>query len=245
MKFMFALNLLACVAFSSAFDISATSHESSGAKGVEAQLAKLSKSHAKLSESHAKLSETNVKLSTHLKRIYPSACSGVRAARDVTEAFQACPFLGENYDAGAVNKESVNGTIVPVGCSLDAGSNTPCYAKYENTKCTSDPDQSMLATKGEAKKACSASATCQGIHQVGPSDTTNWAKWLFCKDARKDWTQSTGAIVFARQGPLNIAKCAGPEQDHRQLTGAMDCRNVESENDDSTNIYRWNKPGNW
>merc|ERR1712086_224168 len=141
---------------------------------------------------------------------------------------ERCPFrtetpvLGDtDLDVSALSEKCENGLCIPQGPGCTLGGTSHCYARYTNMKCESAAES--YATKGEARSKCNKDTKCTGIHLNG-GNGTDWSEWRFCENARQDWdTEKSGFHIFAKQGPLNEAKCAGSVQDHRQVTGVLDC----------------------
>merc|ERR1711959_267854 len=105
------------------------------------------------------------------------------------------------------------GLIIPSGCSA---SDDRCYQQYTGKKCSTSGSQYSMST---AKARCSDDNDCHGFRASGSG-------YKLCRgsgNARQDWSSSSGYTTYAKQGPLNSAKCAGPAQDHRALAGTLDC----------------------
>merc|ERR1711959_178839 len=102
------------------------------------------------------------------------------------------------------------GLIIPSGCSA---SDDRCYQQYTGKKCNTGSGYSSMS---QAKAACGNNNGCHGFRYTG-------GKYKLCTNPRQDWSSSSGYTTYAKQGPLNSAKCAGPAQDHRAVTGTLDC----------------------
>jgi len=164
-----------------------------------------------------------------LSLIHPSACSHQGVASTAMAAMaERCPFrtetpvLGDTeLDVSALSETCKNGLCIPQGPGCKLGGTSHCYARYTNMKCESAAES--YTTKDAAILKCNKDTKCTGIHLNG-GNGTDWSEWRFCKNARQDWdTEKSGFHIFAKQGPLNEAKCAGSVQDHRQVTGVLDC----------------------
>merc|ERR1711959_63272 len=107
------------------------------------------------------------------------------------------------------------GLIIPAGCSA---SDDRCYEQYTGKACSTSGSSYNMAT---AKARCSDDNDCHGFRADGSG-------YKLCTNPRQDWSSTNGsnrrrATTYAKQGPLNSAKCAGPAQDHRAVTGTLDC----------------------
>jgi len=102
------------------------------------------------------------------------------------------------------------GLIIPSGCSA---SDDRCYQQYTGKKCSTSSSRYSMS---QAKAECGSNNNCHGFRADGN-------KYKLCTNPRQDWSNSGGYTTYAKQGPLNSAKCAGPAQDHRALTGTLDC----------------------
>merc|ERR1711959_782325 len=102
------------------------------------------------------------------------------------------------------------GLIIPSGCSA---SDDRCYEQYTGKACSTSGAQ---YTMSQAKAECGSNNNCHGFRASG-------SKYKLCTNPRQNWSSSSGTTTYAKQGPLNSAKCAGPAQDHRALTGTLDC----------------------
>jgi len=187
---------------------------------LQAQLRLLS-----LTAAHGQaLKDENRVLQAQLNAAHGQALSLIHPSAFRTET----PVLGDTeLDVSALSETCKNGLCIPQGPGCTLGGTSHCYARYTNMKCESAAES--YATKGEARSNCDKDTKCTGIHQNGGTGT-DWSEWRFCKNARQDWdTEKSGFHIFAKQGPLNEAKCAGSVQDHRQVTGVLDCNEGRKE----------------